>query len=212
MTIEKSSSEAQLEFFKANRSGCAFAAVAARDPEHYGWFYQTVNLEAKAIDNQIKVAIDTPQVSTMSLIFTDTNSPDALLALIKTFQQCDYVFLEQNILYEGYRCLGFRVRVGELTSWVSGFGNFEFFPPTRRTPYTEIIFRVKRRPDYKKVMKKTLAHIIHLADMYMLGIADNVFRQLWRSSLERTAKIIGHKPDLRSAAKTTFAIPENFEI
>jgi hypothetical protein len=80
-------------------------------------------------------------------------------------------------------------------------------PKTRQTPYTEISFRVKPKPEYRKVMKPSHADTLHLADMYMHGIDDDVFKKLWGSSLARVASILGHKPNLKSAAKTTYAIP-----
>ena len=43
--------------------------------------------------------------------------------------------------------------------------------------------------------------------MDMKGMSENRFKSLWYGSFDRTEHLLGHKPDLRSAAKTTFAIP-----
>ena len=209
MINEKAIINAQLEFFRVNKAGCAFAVVAARRSEKYGWFYKVIDVSTESVDSEIKKAIDHAKISTLSLVFPTVNVLNKLIELVKTLQQCNYIYLGQNVVVEGMRCLGFRVRVGSLVSWISGFGNFEYFPPTRRTPYTEIVFRVKPRPRFEWVMKESPADVIHLADMDMLGIEDNIFKRLWKSSLERTAKIIGHKPNLQSAAKTTFILPES---
>jgi hypothetical protein len=58
-------------------------------------------------------------------------------------------------------------------------------------------------------MKEAPQGVIHLADMDMKGMNENKFKSLWYGSFDRTEEIIGHKPDLRSAAKTTFALPRS---
>lgn len=73
--------------------------------------------------------------------------------------------------------------------------------------FTELTFRTKARPQYKKVMKEAPPGVLHLADMDMKGMGENKFKSLWFGSFDNTEKILGHKPDLRSAAKTTFAVP-----
>ena len=56
-------------------------------------------------------------------------------------------------------------------------------------------------------MKEAPENVLHLADMDMKGMGENKFKALWYGSLDNTEKVLGHKPDLRSAAKTTFAVP-----
>ena len=90
---------------------------------------------------------------------------------------------------------------------VSGFGNFDFFPRTRQAVFTEIVFRSKPRPVYDWVMKETAPGVVHLADMDMRGMQENKFKAIWYGSFDSTEKVLGHKPDLKSAARTTFAIP-----
>lgn len=198
---------AQLNFLAEKKAGCAFAAIAANNPEQYGWYHRLLSPRPEFIDAEITEAIAERNITTLSLIFPEVDSRGKLLELVDTLQRCACVFLEQDSLYQGSRCLGFRVRLGRLTSWVTGFGNFPFFPVTRQAPFTEIVFRVKPRPDYNRMMKKAPDDVVHLADLHMLGIPDTVFKKLWQLSLERTARLLGHKPDLRSAAKTTFTLP-----
>jgi hypothetical protein len=115
--------------------------------------------------------------------------------------------LEQKEEFDDSMCLGYRVAVGDLTSWMTGFGPFAFLPKTRQAPFTEIIFRSKPRPQYDWVMKEAPPDLIHLADMDMKGMAEEQLRSLWEGSLTNTESVLGSKPNLRSAAKTTFAIP-----
>ena len=92
---------------------------------------------------------------------------------------------------------------------MTGFGGFDFLPETRQAVFTEIVFRSKPRPDYDWVMKEAPPGIIHLADMDMKGMRENQFKALWYGSFDKTENILGHKPDLRSAARTTFLMPLN---
>jgi hypothetical protein len=197
----------QIKFFRNNLAGCSFAAYAARDPRKFGWSYQVIDANAAEIDGAVRQASDDPAISTLSLVFRDCEDVRRLLGLIEVLQDCRTVILGQDIVYGSYRCLGFRARIDKFESWISGFGPFSFFPKTRQSPHTEVTMRVKPRPAYDRVMKKAPDGVIHLADMDMLGIAEEHFKALWRSSFERVASLLGHKPDLRSAAKTTFTLP-----
>jgi hypothetical protein len=199
--------KAQTRFFRKNLGGCAFAAFAARNPRKYGWVHRVIDIDTSEIDGAIEEAIGTAACSTLSIIFRRCETVPRLTELTKRLLQSRHLFLGQNVIYEGHRCLGYRLRLGSNESWVSGFGPFHFLPKTRQSPHTEIIMRVKPRPAYEKVMKKAPDGVVHLADMDMLGLPDPDFKRLWSASFDRTAELIGHKPDLRSAAKTTFAIP-----
>jgi hypothetical protein len=66
--------------------------------------------------------------------------------------------------------------------------------------------RVKDRPSYAKVMKPAPEGVLHLADLDM-KMSEAEFKAEWGESFKRTANILGHKPNLCSAAKTTFAVP-----
>jgi len=209
MNDELSIINAQLDFFRQGKAGCVFAAFAASDPIKYGWIHKILEVDASEIDAEIEKAINSPDVTTLSLIFPNVDTLATLLQLIEIINDCKYIFIEQDLVFNEYRCLGFRVRVRQLLSWVSGFGNFDCLPKTRQMPYTEIAFRVKSRPNYTKVMKVSPPSVIHLADMDMFGIADLIFKRMWHQSLERTAQLLGSPPDLKSAAKTTFALPRN---
>lgn len=198
---------AQLEFYRNNKAGCAFAAFAAKTPQKYGWSQKVISPTVASIDSTIEEAIASPETTMVSLIFPDVRTAEMLHSLVNTLQRCNYIFLEQNVVFDDSHCLGFRVKVGSVVSWASGFGPFDFFPVTRRSPFTEVALRVKPRPHYIRIMKKAPDNVIHLADLDMLGIADAVFKKMWHDSLEGTAQLLGHKPNLKSAAKTTFSIP-----
>lgn len=200
--------KSQMDFFLQNRSGCAFAAVAAKNPTRYGWHQAIVAASPDSIDNAVTSAIADVQITTLSLIFPSVTSQDDLVSLIETFRFCHTLTLGQDDTYAGFQCLGFRAKVGDKLSWITGFGAYSFFPKTRQTPFTEITMRVKLCPSYASVMKKAPEGVLHLAHLDMLGeFARAAFRTLWFSSLDRTATLLGHKPNLCSAAKTTFSLP-----
>lgn len=197
----------QLQFYREGRAGCLFAAHAAIDPAKYGWRLCVVDPTVAGVESPLREAIASPTISTSSLIFPTVRTWSDLKALLTMLRTCPSFFVGQSIEVMGTVCLGYRVRIGDLTSWVTGFGPFEFLPATRRSPYTEIALRTKPRPNYRVVMKEAPEGVIHLADMDMLAMSRDKFTSLWDGSFENTAKVLGHKPDLRSAAKTTFAVP-----
>lgn len=199
--------ETQLEFYRKGGAGCLFAAHAARDPSKYEWRLSVSNVDKVRIEELIQSAVSQSDVSTQSIIFPSIVVREDLKSLLLILKETPSVFLEQEEEFEGTMCLGYRINIGGLKSWMTGFGNFDFFPKTRQAVFTEIVFRTKPRPDYEWVMKETPSGIIHLADMDMKGMRENQFKALWYGSFDNTENILGHKPNLRSAAKTTFAVP-----
>ncbi len=199
----------QLEFYKRGGAGCLFAAHAATNPAKYEWRLSISEVNAAQIESIVQSAIALHGVSTQSIIFPSVVHVKSFKNLLATLQKVPSFFLEQEQEFENMICLGFRVKIDDMMSWVTGLGSFTFLPKTRQAVFTEIVFRSKPRPDYEWVMKKAPKNVLHLADMDMKGMRENKFKALWYGSLDNTEKVLGHKPDLRSAAKTTFAIPLN---
>lgn len=197
----------QLAFLKHKRAGCLFAAVAAHNPERYGWVHRFPDEHETAIDKCIAAAIDAPEVTMVSLLFPKVVTTQGLIRFITVLRRCEMLVLEQADSALGCTCLGFRAKVGEFRSYVTGFGNFSFLPKTRRTPFVEIVMRVKPRPNYEYVFKEAPVGVIHLADLDMRGMGRDKLQGLWDGSFVQTQKVLGEKPDLRSAARTTFSIP-----
>lgn len=208
--IEQSIIDTQLQFYKSGAAGCLFAAHAARNPEKYDWRLSVSAVESAKIETIVREAIAYPHVSTQSILFPSVVNEDDLKQLLAVLKETPLFFVEQEIEFRGLMCVGYRVRVEGLTSWVTGFGSFEFLPKTRQAIFTEIVFRSKPRPDYKTVMKESPEGVIHLADMDMKGMNESKFKSLWYGSLDNTEKVLGRNPDIRSAAKTTFSVPVSF--
>jgi len=197
----------QLEFYRRRKAGCLFAAFAASDPSKYGWRLLVGSADEDRIEESIQAAIISPEVFTQSIIFPSITTQEHMKDLLSVLRKTPSVSLEQEKKFEDSVCLGFRVKVGHLKSFVTGLGCFDFLPKTRQAFFTEIVFRSKPRPDYEWVMKAAPPGIIHLADMDMKGMRENQFKALWNGSFDKTGNILGHKPDVRSAARTTFAVP-----
>lgn len=199
--------DAQIEFFRRGRSGCTFAAAAARNPLHFEWHHVVVSPgQYGDIQRIIGEAVADQTISTLALIFPDIDTEAKLDDFLPRL--CgDILFLDHKLETNGNCCYRFRAHVGEDQSFVSGFGPFDCMPLTRRTPHTALVFRVSARPDYDWNLKEPTEGIIHVADMDMKGLPDRTLQRMWRSSFLRTAGILTKEPDEESAAKTTFVIP-----
>ncbi len=195
------------DFFKNFEAGCTFAAMAARKPGKFGWLAKVIKPLSAEIDSAIQIAINDPSVSTLSLIFPQVQTQSQLQQLLHEVKKIDAVWLEFTELFDEMICYGFRMNIGENHSWITGFGNFDFLPKTRRSPYTSITLRVKPKPYYEWIMKPSKENELHLADMNVYILSKRVFEKMWNASFERAKNLLGHNPDLKSAAKTTFCIP-----
>jgi hypothetical protein len=198
----------QLLFFSEKKAGCLFAAAAARDPGRYGWTHCVLDAPTtEQIDTELASAVIEDRTTTLSLIFPTVQSPEELGELITVLENCRNLSLQQRERLGDFVCLGFRAKVASLLSYVTGFANLDFLPATRRAPFTEITVRVKPRPKYEFVFKEAPAGILHLADMDMVGMHRDKLWELWHNSFIQTETMLGEKPDLRSAARTTFSLP-----
>lgn len=204
--------EEQLAFFRRGGTGCKFAALAATDSAKFGWVHRVLYPDVGAVEKEIQEAIEDAAITTLSLVFPTVREPAELVTLVKELCSGSSMFLGQNVAFHNFNCLGLRVRVGDVLSWVSGFGPFAFLPLTRRSPHTTIVFRVKPRPQYDWYLKPPHEGVIHLADMNMHDLTDDALRRMWDASFVSVEQILGAKPDLLSAAKTTFAIPDSYSL
>ena len=195
-------------FFARNGSGCAFAAMAARNPTLYEW--QAVVLSANdvgSLNDVLGNAVANDEVTTLSVIFPDVDSDARLDELLTKFAG-PHVFLHERFDTVNNGCFRFRAKVGAGEAYISGFGPFDYMPITRQTPHTSIVTRVGPRPDYDWYLKEPEEGLVHVADMDMKGVSDKSLKRMWNNSFIRTAGLLGKKPDEESAAKTTFVIPQ----
>lgn len=199
--------ERQLRFFQQRGAGCLFAAVAAKDPKKYGWFHRILEPDVATIDAAIDSAIKDEAVTMISLLFPGVSEIGSFVAFLGILKRSENLFLESQENFADEKCFGFRCKVNQLRSYVTGFGDFEFLPQTRRAPSTELVIRVKPRPKYDFVFKEAPPGVIHLADLDMIDMPLGALQRLWDGSFTETKGRLGHSPDLRSAARTTYSIP-----
>ena len=199
----------QLAWYTAKNAGCSFAAYIAKRPDELGWHHAVLNGVDGRISEAIRRAVEDPDCQIISILFPYVTTGEQLVELTEQLRFARDIWLDQDEVFHGERCLGFRANVGGLTSWISGFAPMEFMPETRQAPCVELAIRPKPRPHYTVVMKQAPPGVVHLADVNLYGMAKGAaFRSMWDASFRHTERRLGHRPDLRSAAKTTFAIPE----
>jgi hypothetical protein len=199
----------QLRFFSEKRAGCLFAAVAAHDPEHYGWSHLSLSPSETEVDEALEWAINDPATTTLSMVFSSVQDSSMLGHLVSALRRANLVRLDLVVPDGDVVCLGFRAVVGVVRSYITGFAPLDFLPATRRAPFCELTVRVKPRPNYAYVFKPAPAGVIHLADLDMKGMSPVAMRKLWNGSFDQTARILGAPADGRSAARTTFCVPIN---
>lgn len=171
-----------LEYIQKGKTGCTFATFLSKNPANVGW-RRTVNPTKLDIDSFDYV---------VSYIFPDGNKESVL-------EWC----LSQGFYLEEItdKCLGLRLKIGKKVSYVQYFGP-DSHCKTRQTPYSEILFCTQLAPFiYHKVK---IDKILHLAHSFVGHIRKTAADKFWKSSHQNTAAILGHKPTVVEAAKTTF--------
>lgn len=138
--LHRSVIDTQLEFYKKGGAGCLFAAHAAGDPEKYQWRLSVSGVDEMQIESLVQEAVDLSDVSTQNIIFPSVLQVDEFAHLLSVIQKVPSFFLEQEQVHENMICLGFRVKVGDKVSWLTGLAGFAFLPKTRQAVFTEIVF------------------------------------------------------------------------
>ena len=198
----------QLKFYQKKKSGCMFASICAKNPIKHGWkHFIMTEYEHQKIDTIIAESINNVEIQLVSFVFPAIKTVQELLLLVVTLKKCKNITMEFQ-KFDKMGCLGFRVSIGKNQSWMLGFGNFAFFKPTRQSPYTELVFRVKQRPaQYNYELPPPTKGAIHIAEMKMESVSHSSFQKYWSNTTKKTFRILGHVPNLHAKAKTTFAIP-----
>lgn len=206
--------QAQNHWHEKGNNGCIFSQVIAHDYEKYHWQKTIIDLVNEGtphqIDETVSKAISQPEVRLLSLIFPSVKSDQALTALCEILSfQTKSIFLLEDKFVEQFVALSFRSALenGEVLSWIMGFGPFDSFAQTRKSPFTELVIPVKKKPDdtyHRHNQDKDSAHV---ADQH-IPLDDKVLDILWDNTFKKTKKVLGHKPNVFSGARTTFTLPQ----
>lgn len=200
------------------RNGCIFALLSARKAQEVGWenFVITKNIRTIENDNtktlihkKIEHAIRNPKCEILSLLFSNINSDADLVKLIKQLLKVESILLVDEQAIDKMVTLSLRVPLNKdgVLSWLMSFGPYDYFPQTRQSPITEIVIRVKKKPDRQFHRLNNDKEAAHLADL-PLEYTDSIMEKIWENTLKRTRIILGGEPNIFSAAKTTFTLPQ----
>ena len=194
-------------------NGCIFSQLIATNPEDFKWqksVIQTVDESTSAeIDRIVSDAVNNPEVRLLSLVFPTLKSTEDLIGLCEMLSSVtETIFLIQDTFVDGLVALSFRIALedGEVLAWIMGFGPFEFFAETRQSPYTELVIPVKPKPDntyHRHNQDKDSAHVADQPLPHDIKVLDTV----WENTFKKTEKVLGHKPNIFSGARTTLTVP-----
>lgn len=174
--------DANLEFIRKGKTGCVFATIMAREPKKIGWV---------RIFNPLKLEIP-KDAYIVSFIFENKSMSD-----VKNWAL-------ENGMYEDItskNTTGLRYKGVNGVSWVQFFGK-ESHVVTRQAPNCELLFCVKLPK--KSYLKVGFKGVLHLAHASVEHLKEKTLDFIWDKSHQRTQEILGYKPTVEEAAKTTF--------
>lgn len=171
-----------LKYIRQGKTGCVFASIMARNPKKVGWsrYFNPKNI----------------------IIGKD----DYIVSYIFKGKDKEYVknwALSQG-MYEDItskNTTGLRWKKGDVISWVQYFGP-DSHVKTRQAPEPELLFCVQLPKNYYN--KVGFKGVLHLAHSSVSHIKENILDRIWESCFKRTEKILGYKPTIIEAAKTTY--------
>jgi hypothetical protein len=171
-----------LDFIRKGNTGCVFATILARTPNKIGW---------KRIINPGNLEIP-KDAYIVSFVFEGKNKDEVKQWALN------------NGMYEDItskNTTGLRYKGENGVSWVQYFGQ-DSHVKTRQTPNSELLFCVKLPK--KSYFKVGFKGVLHLAHASIEHLKDKTLDFIWDKSHERTIEILGYKPTVEEAAKTTF--------
>ena len=119
------------------------------------------------VDAALATAIASPVAQLLSVLFPTVDCSDALVGLLAELAQSSETLLaEPPSEHRDMIVLRLRAVVtGDgVLAWVLAFGPFDFWPPTRRGPGAELLFRVKPKPERIYPRLDQDRRIAHIAD------------------------------------------------
>ena len=153
------------------QNGCVYGQVAASKSEELGWHANVFNKTMdemlqddtlEKINELMRSSIEDPNCEAISFLFPQVVTIEDVVKLTRFMMQLDGWSCDQGV-YEDKTIIGLRSNLGNgVISWVVGFGPFQFFMRTRQAPITEIVARVKPKPEemfYKLSHKEGIAHL-----------------------------------------------------
>lgn len=174
-------SDKNLEYIRRGKTGCVFATILSRDPLKVGWV---------RIFNPSEIVIP-EEALIVSYIFEGKDKSEVI-----SWALSQGMYMEETS--DG--TLGLRYAGINGVSWVQYFGP-ESHVVTRQSPESELLFCVKLPKKY--YWRVGFTGVLHLAHGSVEHIKEKALDIIWEGCFKRTRKLLGYKPTIKEAAKTT---------
>lgn len=202
--------EIQRNWHSRGQNGCVFAMQAAHKLDQEQWSATVYNElpEPAAVRRIIEGAVADPKNQIHSFLFPNVTTPQQLRELIDLSVESGCV-MREHMETDGVEVFRLRWMLGDVESWVVGFASMTDVPPTRRAPFTELVFRTKLREKEIHPGLNSDPSAAHVANID-LGFDHATVGKWIDISKNRAARLLGG-PALRAAtpgarAKTTYGI------
>lgn len=209
----------QREWHIRGKSGCQFARLGALQANQLRWDYIVFNgvdcsgRELDVLTTPILQATRDSKCQLLSILFPEVSSARELVNIIRRLTITKGRFWLERDEVDDNRILRLYLRYSledtKAQAWVMAFGPMKFLPPTRQSPYAELVIRVKPKPPDIFHRLNQDRNVAHLADI-PLEMPANRWEHRWSSTRSRTRMILGAEPDETSAARATFSVPLSF--
>lgn len=198
----------QRDWHMRGQNGCVFAMHAARKMNERQWRHEVYRppYDLDLIRRHISSEIDDPQNDILSLLFPVVECEATLQALIDLA-----IAVGCHVATEPSKpgMVSLRYSLNDVESWIVGFAPILGLPETRRAPFAELVIRTKVKPSCVHPGLNSDATQAHLADID-LSLKSNVVTRLIKTTIERTAKILGGSTARRltesARAKVTYGL------
>lgn len=199
----------QRDWHSRGQNGCVFAMHAARNFSPAQWSASVHDELPESGDMRalIEGAVEDPDNQLHSFLLPNVTTTDRVYGLVDRAIEAGCTVRAED--KDAISITRLRWLLGDVESWVIGFAPTEDVPATRRSPFTELVFRTKTKT---KVIHPSLNNDptqAHVADLD-LGFETKTVGQLIEKSADRTARLLGGvvaRSEAHGAkAKTTYGI------
>lgn len=203
----------QRDWHTQGQTGCVFAQRLARTLPPAAWPSAVVSQLAGAglrVDAALAAAIASSDAQVLSVLFPTVDSSGALVALLAELARTSETLLAEPP-YEHEDIVVVRLRAAVtgdgVLAWILAFGPFDFWPPTRRGPVAELLFRVKPKPPRIFPRLDQDRRTAHLADT-PIAMGDEDADRMWRGTYRAALEILGEPPSTLTAPNVTLSLPK----
>jgi hypothetical protein len=202
---------AQRDWHSRGQNGCNFARIAARRAIELGWHSEHIGSQDNLgrVDDVMRESVENPEHEIVSLLFNFMSPRDLASTLISLTEAAKFYLEKDELIDEGARrqlFLRYPLAFGKIASWSMCFAPYDFMPNTRRSPFIEIATRVKEKPEGLHPLLNGNSDEAHLADLIIDKDPKHTGHRI-AVTVERTASILGEKPNHITAAKSTLVVP-----